>query len=401
MFINKIKKALLLIFIFIVVLVTAASIYYIAVPVNTQELSYQTVKKSMKTNTAYIVRDEEILFADTAGTIYNNVRDGERISAQTLIATIYNANVSAATLKSLRTIDNKIEEQLQSDGEFNDLRFDRTDTESKVAAIVEDIPNVVRRNDVLRIAEYRQMINDIRQGNETGEENVLEDLHAQKAELEEKIHSTKSEIKAPQAGVFTTYTDGLEGFLKDEDITTYTVEYLKSLPATQNDRITNIDVTDGDAIGKIVNNHVWYLVMSAPSKSMADHEKGESVTLMLDTLGEKDIKGTIYHIGEVEEDQTQCVVIKCSTYIEGAFSYRASKAELIFESYSGYKVPIHSIHSDANGDRYVKCRVGARECACYCTVEYTNVDEEYIIINSAPYAQNKLENMERIIVGEK
>ncbi len=400
MIINKIKKALLCVFVFIVIIATAAAVYYVSVPVNTLEHSYETVKKSINTKKAYIIRDEEIYFADTAGTLYNNVRDGERIKADSLLSTIYHTDISSETLKSLRTIDNKIEKQKESDGEFTDFRFDRTDTESRIMAIVDDIPNVVRRNDVLRIGKYKTMLNDIRKGKDISEEDVLEELYAQKAEIEQKINSSKTEIRTTKPGVFTTYTDGLEAFLKAEDINTYTVEYIDSLPAIINDRLTNTTVSEGEPIGKVVNNHKWYLLMSVPAQAIEGHKKGETVTVVLDAIGEDNIKGTIYNISE-DEGENRLVAIKCSTYIEGAFSYRASSAELIFESYSGYKVPVYAIRTDKNGEKYVLASKGAQNYSCYCTVDYTNTQEDYVIINSLPNAQYKLENMERIIVGEK
>ena len=88
-------------------------------------------------------------------------------------------------------------------------------------------------------------------------------------------------------------------------------------------------------------------------------------------------------------------------YTEGAFSYRQTGVELIFKSHSGYKVPIYSIRTDENGKKYVLCRVGVKEYKCYCTVDYTNPDEEYIIINTAENSERKLENMELIVTGEK
>ena len=398
--VKKIKKIMLLIFVVIVVLVMASAIYYVSVPINMQDLSYETVKKSISAQRAYIVRDEEIYYADTSGTIYNNVRDGERIKADALLATIYHTDVSSDTLKALRTVDNKIREHSQSKREFTDFRFDRTDTESKVAAIIEDIPKAAARNDVARVAQCKQAINDLRAGLELSDEDVLKTLYEQKNEIEEKISSSKSEIFTNKAGIFTTYTDGLENFLIDDDIDTYTVSYIKSLPDTVNDRITSQSVGAGSPVCKIVNNHVWYLLMAVPTEEIEQYKKGTQVTVVLDAIGENNINGEIYNISEEENGESLCV-IKCSTYKEGAFSYRVSKAELIFESHSGYRVPIHALRTDKEGNKYVKCSKGANEYNCYCVVEYTNAEEEYVIIRSQEQARNKLDDMERIIVGER
>ena len=124
------------------------------------------------------------------------------------------------------------------------------------------------------------------------------------------------------------------------------------------------------------------------------------MSLKLDTIGNEEIDGKIYFISEDENGKT-LLTVKCSEYVEGAFSYRITGAELIFKSYAGYKVPIYAIRTGENREKYVLCRSGAKEYKCYCTVDYTNPEEEYIIINSAPDAEYRLENMELVVIGEK
>lgn len=397
-----IKKILLTVFIAVIATVTALALYYVSAPVNTEELVYETVKHSVIAENAYIVRDEEVYYAESSGTLYNNVRDGERIAADSVLAVIYHADIEPETLKALRTVDKKILNQIEKQQEFTNYRLDGTDTESKIAAIIQDIPNAAKKNNIAGIAEYKNAINDLRLGIQTSDEERLNSLYEEKTAIEESISSEKSEVRTGISGVFTTYTDGLEGLLNAKDVKTYDIAYLNSLPQPVSERLTAISVQKGSPICKVVNNHVWYLVMAVPSDELEIYKEGTQVQMELAGMGGGvPVKGTIYSVSEAEEDGKRLAVIKCSSYLEGAFSYRVTKAELIFESYSGYKVPIHAIRTDAQGKKYVLCRSGSKEYGCYCTVDYTNTDEEYVIINSTQNAENKLERMERIILGEK
>lgn len=394
------KKILLTIFVVIVVAITSVGVYYVASPLDAQEFSYEVIKDSIKASKAYIIREEEVYSADASGTLYNNVSDGERICANSLLTTIYHADISGDTLKTLKTVDKKILTETDKRNRITSYGIDSADPENTVAAIVKEIPEAAQKDNIGDIAQYKEMINNIRSGVETNEEDKLAALYAEKASIEESINSSKSEIRTNIAGVFTTYIDGLESFLKVPDIKTYTPSYIASLPQVENERLTNVSVDSGAPVCKVVNNHVWYLIMAVPEEKIAACEVGDSVTLTLDTIDSEEIDGEIYYKSEPEDGKV-LVTVKCSNYLEGAFSYRETSAELIFESYRGYKVPVYAVRTDENGEKYVVCRSGAKEYKCYCTIDYTNVEEEYIIINSTPNASKKLEDVDQIVVGEK
>ena len=91
-----------------------------------------------------------------------------------------------------------------------------------------------------------------------------------------------------------------------------------------------------------------------------------------------------------------------STFLESAFSYRNIDADIIFEEYSGYRVPSESIRTgDTLDSYYVYATVGSETYRCDCEVLYTDIDEGYSIIRSTEDAENKLGSMERLVVGER
>ncbi len=394
------KKIFLAIFIIIVVIITSLGVYYVSSPAKSQELQYETVKNSIKVEKAFVVRQEEVYYADASGTLYNNIDNGDRVASNSLLTTIYHADVSSDVLKTLKTVDKKIEKEQDKNNKISSYSIDFSDAESTVAAIVREISNTSNHDNISEIAEYKDIINSIRSGEELQKEDVLQKLYDEKAAMEESINSSKSEIRTNIAGVFTTYIDGLESFLVSENIKDYTPSYLESLPAPKTEKLTGVSVNTNAPICKVQNNHVWYLALSLPTQNLPECSVGTSVSLKLDSVSNEEIDGEIYFISEDENGKT-LIAIKCANYVEGAFSQRESSTELIFKSHSGFKVPIYAIRTDENNKKYVLCRSGAKEYKCYCTVDYTNPEEEYIIINTAVGAEHRLEEMDQIIIGEK
>ena len=394
------KKILLWVFIAVVVLLTALGVYYVSSPAKAQDLTYETVKKSIKTEEAFFVREEKVYYSENSGTLYNNTSSGERVSANALLATVYHSDVSSDKLASLKTINKKIEDETEKNSRISSYGVDYSDQESTVAAIVDAIPALAQKDRISEIANYKTIINNLRSGTDTEDVDKLDMLYAEKADIELSMNSSKTELNTDMAGVFTTYIDGLESFLTAENIKEYTPSYFETLPEPENKRLSDSVVEAGAPVCKVQNNHVWYLSMILPTESLPECSEGTAVSLKLDTIGNEEIDGKIYFISEDENGKT-LLTVKCSEYVEGAFSYRITGAELIFKSYAGYKVPIYAIRTGENREKYVLCRSGAKEYKCYCTVDYTNPEEEYIIINSAPDAEYRLENMELVVIGEK
>ena len=86
---------------------------------------------------------------------------------------------------------------------------------------------------------------------------------------------------------------------------------------------------------------------------------------------------------------------------EGAFSYRAVDVEIIFERYSGYKVPISAVHTTENGGHKVIGTKDNRQLDCDVDVLFTDTKEGYAIVESTDNAKYRVSSMDRIVIGER
>ena len=194
--------------------------------------------------------------------------------------------------------------------------------------------------------------------------------------------------------------DGYETMLVPSDIEQYDVAYFTSLSQSPQIRKISAQIDAGGEVCKIVNNHMWYVMMDIPADLMRERGKGDSVKLRFNNMADAVIKGTISSVSE-EQNGRVVVTVKCSTYLESAFSYRLVDVDLIFESYDGYKIPIHAIRTEEDGKQKVIGINGGKQYDCYCDVLFTNTDGGYAIVDSTDDAVNKLSQMDRILVGER
>ena len=82
-------------------------IKYAVTPINTQKLSYITQENAINTN-GFIIRDEWVMYSRSAGTAYHSVAEGERVSKDSTIGSLFYGDVSDDSIKELTVVDNKI-----------------------------------------------------------------------------------------------------------------------------------------------------------------------------------------------------------------------------------------------------------------------------------------------------
>lgn len=395
----NIKQVLFTVFIVFVLVAAGYALHYAVSPLSTVEVRKETAENSIKEQDAYIIREESLFISDSDGTVYHNAFDGNRVARNSVVSTVFFGEIGTDKLKELGTIDKKIRLQSKKNSAYV-YSVAEADVENTVNSILLDIPSMKEKNDVGAVAAAREDLNGIRSGSEKSQEDKINALKEEKQQIYADISTDYVEIASDISGVFTTYIDGAEGMLVPEEIESYTIGYLQSLPKYTAKNIKKTKINAGEPICKVMNNLEWYVSVCVPSESIAEHKVGESVKVRFDSIAGDMADGTVFHIGEDEGGRT-LVTVKCSTYLESAFSYRYATVDLVFNSYSGYRVPISAIRTDEDGSKYVLAMSGTHEYKCVCDILYTDLETGFSIVESTEDAQNKIKSMERIVTGER
>lgn len=393
------KKFFIIVLCIAVAAMAGYGMKYAMTPVNTQKLEYITQENAINTN-GFIIRDEWVMYSRSAGTVYHSVSEGERVAKDSIIGSLFYGDVPEDSIKELAVVDNKIKNAETDEREQSVSALDATTVENNIYQRENDIIDAAEDNDILSISKYKRDINSLRQNNEISADDSAAEFKNQKEQILNSIGFSKDDIAAQISGVFTTYVDGYETQLVPADIEKYDVSYFESLSQSPQIRKISTKVAAGGEVCKIVNNHMWYVMMDVPADVMNEREEGDSVKLRFNNMADAVVKGTINSISD-EQNGRMAVTVKCSTYLENAFSYRLVDVDLIFESYDGYKIPVHAIRTEEDGKQKVIGINGNKQYDCYCDVLFTNTDGGYAIVDSADNAENKLSQMDRILVGER
>lgn len=396
------KKFFIAIISLVIVAMAAYGIAYIVIPVSSMELNRYTHSVSFVCENAYIVRDETVYNADTAGIVYNISNDGDRVAQDLEISTVYDGDVDAGTLKKLNTIDLKIN-RLKLDGHSSVLyETDSDSSENNIAEKMNDVFAYSQTNDVEEVRTIRDDINNIRRNETVSTAERIEELQKERDKIEKSISAGKSDIVSDKAGIFSSYVDGLETVLTPETAQSCTPKELSEMQPKNSEYINGKHIEAGTPICKVMNNHIWYIAGISDSNRAKMLKDKKTVTVRFKNLTETDAKGEVSYIGEPDDEGNCVFMIKVASYLESAFSYRNADTEIIFEEYSGYRIPTDAIRTgEGIKDYYVYARKGSEAYKCEVDVLYSDAAEGYSIITSSENAENNLGAMDRLIIGER
>lgn len=377
-------------------------IAYVVRPLTSMELEEVTHEISISYDNAFIVREEAVYGAGSAGTVYNVVSEGDRVSKGTVISTIYNGDIDENILRQLRTVDKKINVLKKREAESTLYSNDTSSVESEISSRMSGIASLAAENNIEQIRDYKDDINTLREGGTPSISQQLEMYQAEKQNIEYSIAGAKDDISADIPGIFTSYIDGLEAALTPSNMRDFTPSELRNISTAGAAHSSGTAIEAGTPVCKVMSNHQWYIMGITDTDHAKLCEANESVTIRLSKLSGSTAVGKFVYISEPDENNECIFIVEIPSYLESAFSYRNVDVDLIFEEYTGYKIPIEAIHTgDTRDTYYVYATKGSDSYKCDIKILYTDNTEEYAIIKSTDDAKNNLSAMDRLTIGER
>ena len=196
------KKFFMIVIAIAVLSIAGYGIAYLVSPVTSIELEEYVHEVGISCPDAFIVRNESVYYATSAGTVYDSTQEGDRVARDTVISTVYNGSVDTSVLRELQTIDNNISRLRRREAQSTLYSPDTASVESEIASRLNSIPDLADEDNVEQIHEYRDDINSLRAGEDISITAKIDELTAEKTSVENSISTGKSDILSDRAGIF-------------------------------------------------------------------------------------------------------------------------------------------------------------------------------------------------------
>ena len=300
-----------------------------------------------ETVTGVVIRDEDVLSMPSVLTEMR-VGESERVSAGQTMAVVYS---SSSAMEDSRKLAQSMEQrELLEYMEYHSVGITETfSIDDQIRSRMSSLLSSVRAGSLGRLERDTLDLKTLlfRQNYAFGEKlslrPLIERLDADIARLSGSVASASTVVKADKPGLFSAHTDGLEDVWTFDAVKDLTVGSFEALSARG---------AQAPAVGKarLVRSWTWQFacVMTAASA----YRLGSTGTLLLDD-------GSTYTLEKTavspEENGMCAVTFQSSKYISSVLSRRKVRADVLFASYEGIRVPREGLRIDSEGQPYVYC----------------------------------------------
>ena len=374
-------------------------------PYGTTLVYLYTVNDSVEAD-GLIVRREQVLPAQS-GIVEITRAEGERVGVGQEVALVYQNSQAQSNQEQLDALELEIDlleyAISQSGGVDSAARLD----EDILQALV-DLRAACALGDYADLeGQVLEIKSDVLKRGYTYGDGLtsadlsaqLQDLRNQRSALQQQSAFTTGRVTAPQSGTFSNLVDGYESLLTPESVFQLTPSSLAEL-------IDNPPAADS-ALGKLITSSRWYFAASLPGEAADRLSQGGVATLRFTGEFSRDVAVTVEQIGPAEGGQT-LVVFSSDRYLSQITLLRHQTAELIFESWSGLRIPTAALRllqeeqtDEETGQVTQTTRLGVYALVAgrvtFKEVEVLTEGEDYYVVRPVGTGRDALRAGEEII----
>ncbi len=373
----------------------------------TTALAYTYTSNDSAEAVGILVRQETVLPAQT-GIVDVTRSEGEKVGVGQSVAQVYRdsqAQNNQADLEALADQIQLLEYSSDGGGVDSAAKLDENILQAVTALhAASGVGDYNQLEDQARTLKSTVLKRGYVYGNGLGAEELsqkLNDLKSQYAALKQQTSSSTSSVRAPQSGVFSTLVDGYETAVTPQTVLQLTPSSLSALLAGQGKEA-------GGGMGKLITSTRWYFAAALPVSVAERLKEGSTATLRFSGDFDQDIDMRVDQVGQAEGDKS-VAVFSTDRYLSQTTLLRQQTAELIFNSWSGLRIPKQALRMEKStytdketGQEVQNNRLGVYALlggrAEFKTVEVVTEGDDYYVVRSTTDESDALRAGDEVIV---
>ena len=373
----------------------------------TTALAYTYTSNDSAEAVGILVRQETVLPAQT-GIVDVTRSEGEKVGVGQSVAQVYRdsqAQTNQADLEALADQIQLLEYSSDGGGVDSAAKLDENILQAVTALhAASGVGDYNQLEDQARTLKSTVLKRGYVYGNGLGAEELsqkLNDLKSQYAALKQQTSSSTSSVRAPQSGVFSTLVDGYETAVTPQTVFQLTPSSLSALLAGQGKEA-------GGGMGKLITSTRWYFAAALPVSVAERLKEGSTATLRFSGDFDQDIDMRVDQVGQAEGDKS-VVVFSTDRYLSQTTLLRQQTAELIFNSWSGLRIPKQALRMEKStytdketGQEVQNNRLGVYALlggrAEFKTVEVVTEGDDSYVVRSTTDESDALRAGDEVIV---
>ena len=287
-----------------------------------------------------IIRNEKVVTYNGQGVIDYQYADGNKVSVNDAVAKVYDNKESVIAKNKINLINEEITslKRAQNPGTTNYVEPETI--KNKIKNQYKKLLSYSTNGDLSELKKVKSELNlvmniyNIVTNSEKNYNEKIALLNKEKSELQKKASKPTGTRKADETGYFVSYADGYENKLNIKNADKLTEKDI-------NDVVNGKSEKPENAIGKLFDDYSCRIAMVVKADSRITEDAQLQMVL--------DNSKVIYDV-TVESvkpcgnnDEKMIVILSCDRIDSTLVDSRVISAQLIFDEYSGLKVPREAI----------------------------------------------------------
>ena len=349
-----IKVMTVLLSLFVVIMVAYQVYYHFNEKRDTVEAELYTYNDNV-TAQGVFVRDEKVVTYSGGGVLDYNYADASKVSAGSNIANVYGSEDDILNVYKQQLIQDRISEldRAQQPGTIDYIQPEtlksQMDAKYKLlisATVDEDYETVNRyQKEISQIMSIYNIVTNAKKDYDS----VIKTLNKELDSLKKSSTKPKEKIDAPESGYFVSYADGYEAILTKEKCVNMTKQQILDII-----KGTNSVAKPPNSAGKLLKDYSCKIMLVIDNDERV--VPGLYLNAMLSVSKEK-YKVYVESVKDAGDGQS-IVILSCDSLDEALVSERVQRIELVFDDYTGLKVPREAIHFNSNKEKGVYVILG-------------------------------------------
>lgn len=355
-----------------------------AYAVRFESYDYETVS-------GLVVRDETVVTYDR--TVVNITRsEGEKVGKGQTLAVVYQSSDAETRQEELDKLESRLSllsSAVSASGSVTAV----SQLDERIISSILDVNSAVATRSLKDISDQSDRLKNLvftreHSYSDTSElQEEIADIQSRIDQLQALSQSETTAISAPVAGLYSAYVDGYESALTPELLDQATVSTLEEAQNSKTSSPANI--------GKLISGSRWYY-LTVMEADLA-YSLGSSITVRLTQDSDYTFDMDVERIGPNESGRC-AVVLSCDRHMSELTMYRQLELDVIFESYTGLRVPKKAIKMDEDGGVFVYVMEGINIKQKYVDI-ISETGSFYVVIEDRSSTSNLWSGDEVVVSG--
>lgn len=349
-----IKVMTVLLSLFVVVMVAYQVYYHFNEKRDTVEAELYTYNDNV-TARGVFVRDENVITYSGDGVLEYNFADASKVSVGSNVANVYASEEDILNVNRIEQLENRIAELERAEQPGTTDYIQPESLKSQIDAKYKLLISASIDNDFDTVKKYESEISQIMSiynlvTNATDSyDSVIASLKKELKDLKKSVKKPKEKIDASETGYFVSYADGYEAILNKEKCVNLNKQQIVDI-IEGNDSVAK----PPNSAGKLLKDYSCKILMVIDN----DERVVSGIELKAMLSASKETYNVYVESVKDAGDGQSIVILTCDSLDSALVSERVQRIELVFDDYTGLKVPREAIRFNSKKEKGVYVILG-------------------------------------------